>query len=919
MLHRRLGRLVPVLLLLLCSLPLFGQVDKASIEAIALDQSKAALPGVTVTVARPETGFQITNVTDANGLARFLALTPGNYQVSFNLEGFAPVKAQKLTIVVGQTAKVAVTMQQRASETITVTAEAPIVDVHKTDASTNILPEQIESLPVADRDFQKLAFIAPGVQRERGGYRFVTGGPVVGSGGNASQTTIMVDGVDFTDPALGLARTRFSQDAIREFRVIQNRFDTEIGGSAGGALSIVTKSGTNDIHGNVFGFFRDKSLRSQGELDLQKNDYSRHQYGLTAGGPAVRDKVFYFASVEQVSENAVTLFRPGGKFASQAADIKQPFDQTLLFGSMDSQFTPSQNGSIHGTYEKYKQENFRVGGVVDTLAGQRLDRDNWNVTGESNGVYGNATTNEARLQFGSRKYEEPLNNRAMAEWFSSGNTLQTGSNILGDLLGSGTEWEVRDTFHHSLTAGKGSHDIKAGFSVMHVSDRSRIETYQQGLMLYLTDDRTLPLAYAYGVGSSDVTADTTLYGVFIEDGWRPSANLAVNLGLRYDLDSNGNHPGYTHPLIPEPRKRDTNNFQPRVSFTYDLTGTGTSVVRGGAGRFTGRFLLVPLFQELSLNGITGRLTYTRLNGALLGFPTLALDPNNPMTTGIPSKASINLMSPTLKSPQADQASFGYTQKLGDSRMFLDAEAIYVKGKNEITIRDTNFGGNANPIRPNTTWNQINMYENLGHSKYTALVLSLNGNIRESDLVTASITYGNKKNISDDFSPDFTTGYPNDPHDMEAEYGRGRSDERYRIVLSSVHRIPWGLTISPIFEFGSGQPWTQRLGYDYNGDSFNSDRAPGVKRNTMNGPEYRSISLRLTKDVPVGMGSLQLIAEAFNLTNFVNYDVQSIQSGMYLAGPTIANPKAAYTVNPRYGQYTATLPPREVQLGVRWVY
>src|SRR5213075_2832601 len=145
----------------------------------------------------------------------------------------------------------------------------------------------------------------PGVQRERGGFRFINGGPVVGAGGNASQTTIFVNGVDLTDQVNGLARARFSQDAVREFRVITNRFDTEIGGSAGGALSIVTKSGTNDIKGSAFGFFRDKSLRKKGALDLQKNDYSRQQYGGSLGGPVVKDRTHYFASFEQVAEDTV--------------------------------------------------------------------------------------------------------------------------------------------------------------------------------------------------------------------------------------------------------------------------------------------------------------------------------------------------------------------------------------------------------------------------------------------------------------------------------------------------------------------------------------------------------------------------------------------------------------------------------------
>ena len=901
----------------------FAQIDKAAIEAVALDQAKAPLPGVTVTARRPETGIEIADVTDSAGVARFNALSPGNYQVSFALEGFAPVKAQNLTLLVGQTAKVAVTMQQSASETITVSAAAPMVDVHKTDSSTNIVPEQIESLPVADRDFQRLAFITPGVQRERGSFRFINGGPVVGAGGNASQTTIFVNGVDLTDQVNGQSRARFSQDAVREFRVITNRFDPEIGGSAGGAMSIVTKSGTNDLHGTVFGFFRDAALREKGALDLKKNeDYSRHQVGFTLGGPLTHDKLFYFASVEQVNEKNIVLFRPGGAYTSLAADVSHPFKQTLLYGGLDTNINSQMTAGFKAVYEDYSEDNFRVGGVADASYGQTLERKNWNGTFEHNTAVSNSTSNEARLQFGHRRFFEPTNTRSgPAVWFSSGNTLQTGTNILGDLLGDGNTYELRDTIHHSLTFGHSSHDLKAGLSAQHVHERLRIDTYQNGLFIYLTDTTALPLAYAYGVGSSDVATSTNLYGGFLEDAWRPNANLLVNLGVRYDVDTNGNNAGFTHPLVPTPRKEDKNNVQPRASFTYDLKGDGTNVLRGGAGKFTGRFLLVPALTELQQNGVTGgRVTYTRINGALLGFPTLALDPKNPTTTGIVSKPAIALLSPTYKAPEATQASLGYTMKLGESRMFLDTEGVYVKGENEIVIRDVNWSGNATHVRPNKTFDQINMYTNDGHSQYKALVLSLNGSVRKNDLLTASVTFANKKNISDDFSPDFPTGYPNDPADIGQEYGRARGDERLRFVLSGVFHAPWALTVAPIIEYGSGQPWTQRLGYDYNGDGKNSDRPAGVGRNTMNGPKYKNISLRVTKDIAFGgYGMLQAIAEGFNLPNFKNYDVQSVAGGRFLSGPTIANPAAAAVANPNYGKFLATLPAREFQLGLRWVY
>jgi hypothetical protein len=911
-------------LVVLMAAPAFAQIDKGSIEGLALDQTRAPLPGVTVTVSRPETGFQTVAVTDTSGAARFPALTPGNYEVTFALEGFAPVAAQKVTLRIGQQARVSTVLQAGASETITVSAESPVVDVHKTDSSTNIVPEQMDALPVPDRDFQRLAFIAPGVQRERGGFRFINGGPVLGAGGNASSATIFVNGVDLTDQVNGLARATLSQDAVREFRVITNRFDSQIGGSSGGALSIVTKSGTNDMIGTVFGFFRDASLQSQGALDLKKNDsFARRQFGFTLGGPIVKDRAFYFASLEQINEDNISLFRPGGAFAAQAADVSKPTKQTLLFGSVDTNFNAQMTGGVKLVYDNSKVNNFRVGSffgdpTTDVSYGQTLERKNWNGTLEHNWSLGANSSNEARMQYGKRRFSEPTNSDGVAEWFSSGNTLKTGGNILGDLLGDGSTWEVRDTFYHHIAAGRGSHDLKGGISAQYVKERFLLDTYASGLFIYVTDTRALPLAYAYGVGSSDVTSDTNIYGAFAEDSWHPNTNLTLNLGLRYDLDTNGNNEGFTHPLVPQARKADTNNIQPRFSFSYDLRGDGSNVVRGGAGLFTGRMLLVPALTELQQNGVTGRVTFTRINGALLGIPALALDPAHPTTTGIVSKPAIALLSADYHNPESKQASLGYTMKLGSSNLFFDTEAVYVKGDDEIVIHDANWNGNAAAVkRPITQYDQVNTYANLGHSEYKALVLSLNGKIRSNDLITASVTVADKKNISDDFSPDFPTGYPNDPANMEAEYGYARGHERYRLVLTGVFHAPWGFMVAPIYEYGSGQPWTHRLGYDANGDGKNSDRPVGVGRNEESGPPFRQLSLRLTKAFRTPFGQLEGIAEAFNVTNVTNFDVQSIVTGEFLAAPTAANP--AGVRNAKFGQYTSTLRPREFQLGVRWAF
>ncbi len=877
-----------------------AQVADAVVEVLVVDESKAVLPGVTVTVVRPDTGFTQTGVTGPNGVARFLALQPGIYNVKFELAGFATVNQEGVTLLVGQTAKLSATLTvAKVSETVTVIAEATLVDVYKTDSSTNITPEQIKELPVANRDFQSLAFLAPGVQRERGGNRFIGNGPVIGAAGNASQSTIMVDGVDFTDPVLGLARARFSQDAVGEFRVIANRFDTEIGGSAGGALSIVTKSGTNNLHGSAFAFFRDKSLRAKGEFEIEKVDYSRQQYGGTLGGPIVKNKAHYFVSFEQVSDNSYALFRPGGAYASTAADIKVPFDQSLIYGGVDSRISDTQSLRMKFVYEYYRQDNFRVGGVADESTGMQLNRDNYNFTATHAWTVGGSMLNTLSFQFGQRKFVEPNNSSKMAEYFSSGTTLQTGAGIVGDQDDTGRIVELRDTFFMRLGSGKWAQDLKFGGALQMVSDDWTFPVYPTGLMLYLTDTRDVPRLYAGTTGEGRSKVTTNLISGFIQDDLRPSPRVTINLGLRYDIDTAGNNPDYTDPLNPDARGRDTNNFQPRAGFSWDIAGDGRHVARGGVGMFTGRYLLVPAHLELQQNGYTGRIVQQRFNGALIGLPAFTLDPNNPSTTGLPLPSDSGRIDKSFVNPTSTQATAGYTVKIGKTGLFADFEGVYVKGSDEAIIRDFNWSGNgatgcnvaAANCRPNKSFNQINVYTNEGRSEYKAFVSSLNGTLKGGHVVTGSFTVASKKNINDDFSPALTD-YPSDPADIEAEWGRSRADERYHFTASAVFRLPARFTVAPIFQYGSGQPWNRRYGYDYNGDGKSSDRKPGVAKFSEEGPNFASVNLRVSYALPLGgKARADFIAEFFNLLNRVNYDVNSltVNGAEYLDRPHAAEP------------------------------
>ena len=901
--------------------PAAAQTADAVVEVDVVDETGAPLPGVAVELKRAETGFLRTSVSSVQGSVRFPAVPPAaGYTTRVALQGFEAVE-QPLTLRIGQTAKLRIVLRAKAiTEAVTVVAEAPVMDVFKIDSSTNIVPEQIKELPVPNRQFEKLAFIAPGVQRERGEFRFVTGGPVIGSGGNASQSTILVDGVDYTDPALGLAKTRVSQDAISEFRVVNSRFDSEVGGSSGGALTVLTKTGTNDFKGSLFAFYLPDGTIAKGYNELESSvSQHRFQGGATLGGPIAKDKSHFFLSAEYVDNVRPALVRPGGSFATTGkVDAENPYTQILAFGSATFGLTDSQSLLVKGDYERYREENFRVGGIQDVSYGQELQRDNYNFTAGHTWIAGGTTTNELRAQFGHRKYWEPMNSRAVGDWYSLGNTLRSGGNIVGDLLGEGDQFEFRDTLYLHLAGKTGTHDVKFGAGWQHVKDRSIIDTYQNGLFLWLTDTKAIPYAYLYGIGSSDVSISTDRIAGFVQDDWRPVSNLTVSAGVRYDLDTNGNNPDFTSALVTAPRGKDTNNFQPRIGFSWDIRNDGAFVARGGWGIFTGRYLLVPAFTELQQNGTTGRKAVTRVNGAILGLPAFTLDPNNPTTTGLPLAPAATIMASTLDAPQSNQTSLGLTTRLGRTGLYVDVEGVYAKGTKEILNRDTNFGGNSNPVRLNKAWSNINTYTNDGHSTYKALTVALNGALKGGHLVTSSVTFADKKNLNDDFSPEYPTGYPNDPAYIEGEWGNARSSEKVRVVLSGVFRLPLQFAVSPIFQYGSGQPWTHRLGYDWNGDGFNSDRPAGVDRFGEDGPCYRRFDLRLSKNFALG-GSigLEVIAEAFNLFDSTNYDVASVDGAEYLRGTAQTAPNPA-NLNPNFGKYSRSIPEdsQRFQFGVR---
>ncbi len=782
------------------------------------------------------------------------------------------------------------------------------------------------TLPVANREFEKLAFIAPGVQRERGEFRFVTGGPVIGSGGNASQSTILVDGVDYTDPALGLAKTRVSQDAIAEFRVVNSRFDAEVGGSAGGALTVLTKTGTNELKGSPLRVLprttpcapRAPSSR------IPSVDFRRGQYGVTLGGPIVegQDPLLPLGRVRRRGDGprssgprAPSCRRPPTSRSRPTRSSPSARSRTASPTRSRSSSRPTTSGTARRTSASAASRTSptaRSSSATTTTSPRATPA-----------VVGASTTNELRAQFGSRKYFEPTNSDAVADWFSIGNTLKTGGNILGDLLGEGDQFEIRDTLYFHLTGKSGTHDVKVGAGWQHVKDRSIIDTYADGALPLGHRHKTFPIAYGYGVGSSDVTVTTDRIAAFVQDDWRPMSNLTVSLGLRYDLDTNGNNPGFTHPLVPERAARGTRTTSSRASASPGTSRTTAQfVARGGWGLFTGRYLLVPSFTELQQNGETGRKLYTRVNGLLYGLPAFALDPNNPTTTGIPLPIDITLLDQTLDAPEASQFSVGLTSRLGRPGLYLDVEGVYVEGRQGDHRPRRELERERDPRRARTSpTTRSTPTPTTAHSEYKALtVRAQRERSRAATSSRARSPSPSKNNLNDDFSPEFPTGYPSDPADIEAEYGRARSAERMRV--RPLRRLPPPVDVHRRADLrvrlrpAVDPPLRLRLQRRRQGERPDARRR-ALRRGRPRLPQLRPAAHQ-GASTSARPANLELIVEGFNLFNTTNYDVASIDGAEYLSGPTIANPAAVAVNEPelRQAERDAAVPRDPARRAVR---
>src|SRR5436190_2568326 len=387
-------RVLIVLLLLFVPIGLFAQarLTAADIEGTVTDESGAVLPGVTITATNTATNQARSVVTGRDGRYYIGARQAGTYTITAELAGFVPQQHKDFRLVIGQLADVHFTMKPGTSEAIVVSARAPVVDTSQTSVSTVIGQEQIDSLPTNGRNFLSFSVITPGVTTDRTPQQGASATSGLSFGGQrARSNNIMVDGVDNNDPIVGAVRATFSQEAIQEFQVLTNSYSAEFGKASGGVVNIITRSGTNETRGSVFEFFRDKSLNAKGHFERvanqEKAPFRQNQFGATLGGPIVRDKTFYFLSVESLStaaSNFVTidpaaaaLLNANG-FPVDLGNVPYDVHSRQFLAKTDHQWSPAHSLVVRGNYASLTNQNIEpFGGIIARSRGAEQDRKDW--------------------------------------------------------------------------------------------------------------------------------------------------------------------------------------------------------------------------------------------------------------------------------------------------------------------------------------------------------------------------------------------------------------------------------------------------------------------------------------------------------------------------------------------------------------
>ncbi|MBZ5522513.1 MAG: carboxypeptidase regulatory-like domain-containing protein [Acidobacteriia bacterium] len=634
------------LLFLLCPAA-FSQVITASLQGRVSDSSGAVLTSATVTTSNTETGFSRSTTTDDQGQYKIASLPVGSYKVEVKAGGFQ-ARNRTIQLTVGENATLDFSLAPgQIEQQTTVTTEAPLVEVTRTSTDSVIQQEQIQSLPVNGRQFIDFALLAPGVTigDTTSGSTDVIIEPVTKlsfAGQNIHYNFIAIDGADNISTASGVQKTTPSNDAVREFRVINNTYSVQAGRAVGGIVNIITKSGTNDLHGSVYEYFRNDALDAHSELAAPGlNKLRQNQFGFTLGGPIRKDKTFFFGNYEgqRRSENPfynsvilgnlalINQFKTNFGLPTEQLNANRKSDYDNFMVKLDHSFTDREYMFVRYFFNDGRLTNVSpLNDGFDLPSGFKDNnlRDQSLVGGLAS-TFSHNLVNELRLQYAHRTFDFPtVTTQPHLEVL---NTFTAGVNRGNPDFYQESRTEIVD----NVTWQHGKHTIAWGGDFSHVNtlesfplfypfeaDFGCLLTIQCPFSLQAGAPQVLFFERFKAPTFTEPTFNPSVFqgqrissavrnqaqgetphnygGLYLQHTWQPVTNLNLNYGLRYQFET------FPSQVLDGPKAE----FDPRAGFAYNFGGKYNVVLRGGGGLFHGT-IPMPLLacQAPSCGGTTG--------------------------------------------------------------------------------------------------------------------------------------------------------------------------------------------------------------------------------------------------------------------------------------------------------------------------
>ncbi len=852
-----------------------SQSTTGNIEGRVTDQNGAVVPGIGVTATNQDTGLNKTTTTDSGGNYIFVLLPPGNYQVEVTaVKGFAAAKYQNVRVTVGaKTALEVILNVGGAVNVVDVTDQGQAIETTRTSISTTIDEHRVSNLPTNGRNFLDFATLTPGIVRDP-----TRAGDLSVGGQKGTLNSIQIDGASSDNTFFGQssgrtgsgrAPSQFSIDTVKEFQVNQNGFSAEFGRAAGAVINVVTKSGTNKFTGSAFEYFRDESLDARNPNLVAANKRRPagqiNQFGGTFGGPIVKNKVFFFGAYEGQRSNLpnpVVLNSLNSLPASQS-NVQAFLGPKVISYNVNRQqdtylakadFNINEKNQV---WVRFNQQNF-TGTNLENSGPLSAAEHTGNSTVTTSAVTTNwAYTitpkwiNEFRFQY-SRDSEPGKANTNSPELSvaTSDGTFNIGRNFF-----SPRETTInRYQFIDNQTYIAGNHLVKYGVDLLF----DRIFNFFPGLFggsytfnggytqlsNYLNGSATFPTTYRQSFAGPGTTGGTTHpnnneYGFFVQDDWRVTPKLTVNLGLRYDYQQIAKPPitnsnaitiqdpttfttrttgtlldfGYNTGFQP----KDKNNFAPRIGLSFAFNDK--TVIRGGYGIFYGRTPAILTGTAHSQNGI--QVVAISISCSALAPNICPTYPN--VFPSIPTganRAAVNLylFDKNYKQPFTHQARLQFEREVFKNTTFSVQYTMF-RGEDLTRTRNVNLfapvpvtvGGltfmrfqsererygdaitlNSNSrARPIRDFDRISLFQSSAKSFYQGLTFEFNRRFANRLQFNTSYTLSNAK----DSKPDQTSVVPGagddakiaeNQFDLTGEYGRSDLDIRHRFIFSPVY-------------------------------------------------------------------------------------------------------------------------------------